>query len=115
MLENCKPFVILSIYYGSPYPPAYCQWGQDMYHGNACMLTSFLYLLQGKRKYLDTLHKYLEIHGTFFGVKVVVLLLSSIYYSKQQTNKEMTANKTNKFDCAIGPGLSREDSVYKVT
>lgn len=77
---------------------------------HAC-LTSFLYLLQGKRKYLDTLHKYLEIHGTFFGVKVVVLLLSSIYYSKQQTNKEMTANKTNKFDCAIGPDPERTVSI----
>lgn len=111
MLENCKHFVNLSIYDGLPYTPAYCQWGQDMYHGNACMLTSFLYLLQGKRKYLDTLHKYLEIHGTFFGVKVVVLLLSSIYYSKQQTNKEMTANKTNKFDCAIGPDPERTVSI----
>ena len=26
--------------------------------------------LQGKREYLDTLHKYLEIHGTFFAMSV---------------------------------------------
>lgn len=33
--------------------------------------TVFHFLLfQGKREYLDILHKYLEIHGTFFGVSV---------------------------------------------
>lgn len=52
------------------------------------MLTSVLYLLQGKSKYLDTLHKYLEIHGTFFGVKVLGRLLSSIYYLKLKTNQQ---------------------------
>ena len=51
------------------------------------MLFSVLYLLQGKRKYLDTLHKYLEIHGTF-GAKVLGLLLSLTYYLKLQTNQQ---------------------------
>lgn len=30
-------------------------------------LTVLNITFQGKREYLDTLHKYLEIHGTFFG------------------------------------------------
>ena len=35
-------------------------------------VSTVLYFLlpQGKREYLDILHKYLEIHGTFFGVSV---------------------------------------------
>lgn len=33
-------------------------------------LTVLNITFQGKREYLDTLHKYLEIHGTFFGVTV---------------------------------------------
>ena len=38
----------------------------------ACVnkLTVLNITFQGKREYLDTLHKYLEIHGTFFGVTV---------------------------------------------
>lgn len=36
-------------------------------------LTVLNITFQGKREYLDTLHKYLEIHGTFFGVTVSTL------------------------------------------
>jgi len=34
------------------------------------LLRLYILVLQGKREYLDKLHKYLEIHGTFFGLTV---------------------------------------------